>query len=178
MSPVCSRFALVSAAGLLLGLLAICDDAHAMYPPAPDRPDAAVDTDAARCRRYDTMQPQGTTNPSISTCETLSPGLGGLRSKLADSGWMVQGGTTFGGTFDLLNHGAHPQLYIGQNSTYRADAFAYLTYDLTRLGFAGESQLVLNTNVQAFSYAGENPTGFAINSLYISQRFNGGREQL
>lgn len=53
-----------------------------------------------------------------------------------------------------------------------------VTYDLSRVGFAGASQLVFNANVQAFSYAQENPTGFAINSLYVSQRFNEGREQL
>jgi porin len=178
MSANSYRLALVLAGSLLLGLSAICGDAYAMYPPSPDPSDATVDTDVARCHRYDTLQPQGTTNPSISTCETMSPELGGMRDKLADNGWLVQGGTVLGGTFDLLNHGQRPQLYIGQDPTYRANTFVYVTYDLSRLGFAGAAQLVFNANVQAFSYAGENPTGFAINSLYISQRFNDGREQL
>jgi len=178
MSPNSYRIALVLAGSVLLGLSVTCNDARADYESWTDSSDANVDADAGRCHRYDALQPQGTTNPSISTCETLSPGIGGLRDKLADNGWMVQGGTFLGGTFDLLDHGARPQLYIGQNSTYRANTFVYATYDLSRLGFAGTSQLVFNANVQAFSYAQENPTGFAINSLYVSQRFNDGRVQL
>ncbi|MFK2874575.1 hypothetical protein [Dyella lipolytica] len=172
------RAALVLAGSLLIAFSAICDDAHAEYQSLADSSDANGDTDAARCHRYDTLQPQGTTNPSISTCETLSPGLGGSRGKLADSGWMIEGGVYLGGTFDLLNHGARPQLYIGQDPTYRANTFIYVTYDLSRMGFAGASQLVFNANVQAFSYKQENPTGFAINSLYVNQRFNDGRQQL
>jgi porin len=184
MSRNTSRAALVLACSLLLGLSAICDDAHATYLlPLTDATDAnAVDANAAtlaaRCQRYDTLQPQGTTNPSISTCETVSPELGGAREKLADDGWLIQGGVYLGGTFDLLDHGQRPQLYIGQDPTYRANTFVYAIYDLSRLGFAGASQLVFNANVQAFSYIGENPSGFAINSLYVSQRFNDGRVQL
>jgi porin len=169
---------LVLAGSLLLALSAICSDAHAKLLPWADSSDESVDTDVARCHGYDQLQPRGTTNPSISTCDTLSPDWGGLRDTLADSGWMIQGGTFLGGTFDLLNHGARPQLYIGQDPTYRANTFVYVTYDLSRVGFAGVSQLVFNANVQNFSYAKENPTGFAINSLYVSQRFNDGREQV
>lgn len=169
---------IVLAVSALLALSAFGDDAHAEYEYPADSSDANVNTEVAHCHRYDTLQPQGTTNPSISTCETLSPELGGFREQLADNGWLIQGGTYLGGTFDLLNHGARPQLYIGQNPTYRANTFAYVIYDLSRIGFAGASQLVFNANVQAFSYAQENPTGFAINSLYVSQRFNDGREQL
>ncbi|WP_158628884.1 carbohydrate porin [Dyella choica] len=135
-------------------------------------------TDVLPCHRYDGLQPQGTTSPAISTCETMSPELGKVREKLAEHGWLIQGGMILGGTFDLLDHGAHPQLYIGQNPTYRANGYVTATYDLSRVGFAGASQLVFNANVQWFSYAGENPTGFAINSLYVSQRFNEGRVQL
>ncbi|MFC3650098.1 hypothetical protein ACFONN_00965 [Dyella humi] len=178
MSQNSYRFALVLAGGLLLGLSAVCDDAHAKYLLPTDSTDPGVSTDVAPCHRYDGLQPQGTTSPVISNCETLSPGLGGFREKLADRGWLIEGGVYLGGTFDLLNHSAHPQLYIGQDSTYRANAFVYVTYDLSRVGFAGASQLVFNANVQAFSYAQENPTGFAINSLYVSQRFNDGREQV
>lgn len=170
--------ALVLACSLLLVSSVICDDAHAEYQSLADSSDANVTTDVERCHRYDTLQPQGTTNPSISTCETVSPELGGLRESLADSGWMIQGGTFLGGTFDLLNHGHRPQLYIGQDPTYRANTFAYVIYDLSRLGFAGAAQLVFNANVQQFSYAQENPTGFAINSLYVNQRFNDGRLQV
>ncbi|MGC1550163.1 MAG: hypothetical protein WA777_16695, partial [Rhodanobacter sp.] len=170
------RAVLVLAGSFLLTLSVICDEAHADYQSLADSSDA--DVNVAHCQRYDRMQPQGTTNPTISTCETLSPNWSGSRDKLVDSGWLIQGGTYLGGTFDLLNHGERPQLYIGQNPTYRANTFVYVTYDLSRLGFAGASQFVFNANVQAFSYAGENPSGFAINSLYVSQRFNDGREQL
>ncbi|RDS81919.1 hypothetical protein [Dyella psychrodurans] len=180
MSKSGCRAALVSAGGLLLTLSVLCADAHAEYRFLTDSPDAGgnIDADVTPCQRYDRMQPQGTTNPAISTCETVSPDWGGSRQKMADSGWLLQGGVYVGGTFDLLNHDQHPQLYIGQDSTYRANVFLTATYDLSRIGFAGASQLVFNANEQWFSYAGENPTGFAINSLYITQRFNEGRVQL
>jgi len=178
MSQNSRRVAFLFAGGLLLGSLAICNDAHAKLVPLDDSSDLNADIDAARCHRYDGMQPQGTTSPVISTCETMSPGLGTLREKLADRGWWIEGGTIVGGTFDLLDHGARPQLYIGQDPTYRFNTYVYATYDLSRIGFAGASQLVFNANVQAFSFKGENPTGFAINSLYVNQRFNDGRVQV
>ena len=143
-----------------------------------DALDANLTADVPACHRYDGLQPQGTSSSPISTCETLSPDLGKFRASLTDNGWWMEAGTALGGTFDMLDRSAHPQLYIGQDPTYRANTYIYVTYDLSRIGFAGASQLVFNANVQAFSYAGENPTGFAINSLYISQRFNDGREQV
>jgi porin len=177
------RTALVLAGGLLLASSVFCESARADYLFPPDGSGASVQDDAVaaaakRCQHYDSLQPQGTTNPAISTCENLSPDWGGLRKTLADDGWLIQGGTFLGGTFDLLDHGQHPQLYIGQDSTYRANTYITATYDLSRIGFAGAAQLVFNANVQWFSFAGENPTGFAINSLFISQRFNDGREQV
>ncbi|WP_147293184.1 carbohydrate porin [Dyella monticola] len=172
------RATLAFAASCLLASLAICDNAHATLMLPTDALDANLTADVPACHRYDGLQPQGTTSVPISTCETLSPDLGKFRASLTDNGWWIEGGTFLGGTFDLLNHAAHPQLYIGQDPTYRANTYVYITYDLSRIGFAGASQLVFNANVQAFSYAGENPTGFAINSLYISQRFNDGREQV
>lgn len=172
------RTTLVFAAGLFLVLSAVCEKARATFLLPADSLDANLNTDIPACHRYDGLQPQGTTNPAISTCETVSPDLGKFRQELADNGWLIQGGVFVGGTFDLLNHGARPQLYIGQDPTYRANTFVYVTYDLSRIGFAGASQLVFNANVQAFSYKGENPTGFAINSLYVNQRLNDGRQQL
>jgi porin len=177
-----SRFSylvtLICAASLLLALSSVCNSAHATLITSTDSSDANIGNDIVPCHRYDGLQPQGTTNPAISTCETMSPEMGKFRQELADDGWLIQGGTFLGGTFDLLNHGAHPQLYIGQDPTYRANTFVTATYDLSRIGFAGAAQLVFNANVQWFSYIGENPTGFAINSFYISQRFNNGRVQL
>ncbi|MBE1159893.1 carbohydrate porin [Dyella acidiphila] len=165
-------------AGLLLALSAVSGNAHAKLVPLADSDGIGANTDMAPCHRYDDLLPQGTTNPAISTCETMSPEMGQFRRKLADKGWLIEGGSVVGGTFDLLDHGARPQLYIGQDPTYRANTYAYLVYDLSRIGFAGASQLVINANVQAFSYVGENPSGFAINSLYITQRFNDGRVQV
>lgn len=170
----CASLAL--AASLCLALLTVCGNAHANLP-APDG-NADFTTDLPACHRYDGLQPQGSTNPPISTCETMSPELGKWRARLADEGWLIQGGSVIGGTFDLLHHEAHPQLYIGQDPTYRANTYVTATYDLSRIGFAGVSQLVFNANVQWFSFRGENPNGFAINSLYVSQRFNDGREQV
>ena len=179
MSPFSCRFVLVSVASLFV-LSAMLDEAQATLVAAADADPSGTNlgTDVPPCHRYDGLQPQGTTNPSISTCETMSPEMGRLRARLAEDGWLIQGGSAFGGTFDLAGHEAHPQLYIGQNPTYRANTFMTATYDLSRIGFAGAAQLVFNANVQWFSYAGENPTGFAINSFYVSQRFNDGRMQL
>ena len=178
MSTKINRIALVLSGSLLLALSAISNTAHATLITSVDPSGANTSPDIIPCHRYDGLQPQGTTNPAISTCETMSPDLGKLRESLAEHGWLIQGGTNVGGTFDLLNRSAHPQLYIGQNPTYRFGSFVTATYDLSRLGFAGTSQLVFNANVQWFSYAGENPNGFAINSFYVSQRFNDGRTQL
>jgi len=178
MSPISNRIAFVLAGSLLLAFSAISDTAHATLITSVDPSGANTSPDIIPCHRYDGLQPQGTTNPAISTCETMSPDLGKFRASLADHGWLLQGGTNVGGTFDLLNRSAHPQLYIGQNPTYRFGSFVTATYDLSRIGFAGVAQLVFNANVQWFSFAGENPNGFAINSFYISQRFNDGRTQL
>jgi porin len=178
MSQNTCRASLALAGLVLLALSVVCDNAYAKLLPPADGFDANLNTDIPVCHRYDGLQPQGTTNPAISTCETVSPDMGKFRRDLAEHGWLIQGGLFVGGTFDLLHHAAHPQLYIGQDPTYRANTFITATYDLSRVGFAGAAQLVFNANVQWFSYAGENPTGFAINSFYISQRFNDGREQL
>ena len=178
MSKNFRRFVPVLAGGLWLLSWAVCSDAHANLVVAADSADVNMAADILPCNRYDGLQPQGTTNPAISTCDTLSPDLGTFRKTSTDHGWLIQGGLTLGGTFDLLDHGAHPQLYIGQNSTYRTLSYVAITYDLSRVGFAGDSLLVFNANVQRFTYAGENPTGFAINSLYVSQRFKQGRVQL
>ena len=179
MSPFSCRFVLVLVASLFV-LSAVLDKAHATLVAAADADPSGANfgTDMIPCHRYDGLQPQGTTNPAISTCETMSPEMGKLRASLAEDGWLIQGGSAFGGTFDLAGREARPQLYIGQNPTYRANTFMTATYDLSRIGFAGAAQLVFNANLQWFSYAGENPTGFAINSFYVSQRFNDGRTQL
>lgn len=178
MSKIAHRAAFVLAGSLLLALSAYCDDARADYQFPTDSSDVGVQAGLARCQRYDRLQAQGTTSPAISTCDTLSPDWNGLRDDLAGSGWLIQGGTVLGGTFDLLHHGERPQLYIGQDPTYRANTFVTATYDLSRLGFAGDALLLFNANLQAFSFAEENPRGFAINSLYVSQRFDNGRVQL
>lgn len=176
MPPPTRRTALVLAGILWLALAAMRNDAHAMPAPIPD--DASFNTALAPCHRFDGLQPQGTTHSPISTCETVSPNMGKFREYLAEHGWLVAGDVSLGGTFDLLHHGAHPQLYIGQDPTYRATLDMYATYDLSRIGFAGQSQLVFNVDVQKFTYTGENPTGFSFNSLYVNQRFNDGRVQL
>jgi porin len=175
----------VLSGSLLLVLLMVCGDARADYGPMTDAVDGDATTDATnnhaeldRCHRYDSMQPRGTTNPMVSTCDTVSPDWGKLRESMANSGWLIEGGVGAGFSYDVLDHQQHPQLYIGQNPSYRTNPFVTITYDLGRIGFPGTSQFVFNADVQAFSYAGENPTGFAINSLYINQRFHDGQVQL
>lgn len=186
MFPHAPRCAVSALSGsLLLALLTMCSNAHADYGPMPDSTDtdghsemANNHVDIARCHRYDGLQPQGTISPPISTCETVSPGWGTLREKLANSGWLIGGGIGVGGSYDLFHHDARPQLYIGQSPSFRTNPYVYVTYDLSRIGFAGASQLVFNADFQAFSYHQENPTGLSINSLYINQRFNDGQVTL
>ena len=188
MSPHVLRSAVPAVSGsllLALVLLGVCGDARADYAPVTSAVDPDTSPDDAgsnlgmmACHRYDGLQPQGTISPPISTCETLSPEWGAWRHKLADHGWLIGGGIGVGVSYDLLHHNEHPQRYIGQNPSYRTNPFVYATYDLSRLGFAGASQLVFNADFQAYSYHQENPTGLSINSLYINQRFMQGDVQL
>ncbi|GFZ96722.1 carbohydrate porin [Dyella caseinilytica] len=183
MFPHALRYAAPVLSGcLLVVLLAMCGDARADYEPTTDadtQSDATTDnSDIARCHRYDSLQPRGTTSPLVSTCETVSPEWGGLREDLADSGWLIEGGGSVGFSYDLFQHDEHPQRYIGQDPSYRTNPFVAITYDLSRIGFPDATQLVFNVDFQAFSYAGENPTGLSFNSFYINQHFNDGRVQL
>jgi porin len=186
MSPHVLRHAVsVLSGSLLVILLAISGEARADYGPMTDAADDENSSDATNhppvtksCDHYDTMQPRGTTNPLVSTCETVSPEWGGLRGTLADNGWFIEGGVGGGFSYDLFDHQEHPQRYIGQDPSFRVNPYVAVTYDLSRIGFGGVSQLVFNADVQAFSYAGENPTGFSINSLYVNQRFHDGQVQL
>jgi porin len=186
MSPHALRYAMsVLSGSLLLALWAMSGAAHAGYGPMTDGDDTSGTStmandhvDTARCHHYDDFQPRGTTNPPLSTCETVSPDWSKLRDSLVDNGWLVEGGVGAGFSYDVFDHDEHPQRYIGEDPSYRTNLYAYVTYDLSRIGFPAASQLVFNANVQAFSYADENPTGFAVNSLYINQRFYDGRVQL
>ena len=188
MSPHAFRHAApLLSSSLFFVLVAMCGNARADYGPLPSDVPSDTDTrsnlanrhvDIPRCQRNDGLQPQGTVSPPISTCETLSPDWDGWRNKLADHGWMIGGGISVGGSYDVLNHHEHTQLYIGQDPSFRTNPFVYATYDLGRIGFAGASQLVFNADFQAFSYTDENPTGLSFNSLYINQRFHDGKVQL
>lgn len=164
--------------GLLLALLAICSDARANYEFAMDAADMSPPSGAPRCQSYDRLQSQGTTSPAVSTCETVSPDWGALRESMANDGWLIQGGASIGVTYDVLHHDAHPQLYIGQSASFRTNPYVTVTYDLNRIGFGGSALLVFNADFQAFSFAGENPTGLSLNTLYVNQRFNDGHVQL
>jgi porin len=175
----------VLSGSLLLALMAVCGEARADYGPMTDAADATTSSDVmdsqvqlARCHRYDDAQPRGTTSPMVSTCDTVSPEWGTLRERMADSGWLMEGGGSVGFSYDLFHHDEHPQRYIGEDPSFRTNPFIMATYDLGRIGFPGTSQLVFNADFQAFSYAGENPTGLSLNSLYVNQRFNDGRVQL
>jgi porin len=139
---------------------------------------AAADADVTPCQRFDQLRPRGTEDPAISMCETLSPDWGGVRDELTDNGVLIAGGTSGGGTYDLLDHREHPQLYIGQDPTARLVSYLYATYELNRVGFTDSSQLVFHADYQMYSYSPESPSGLALDSLYINQPFNDGHLQL
>src|SRR5471030_2028313 len=81
--------------------------------------------------------------------------MGGLREKLYENGWMLQGGISTGVTYDLLHPDSSvPQAYTGQRPTYSQAALAVLTYDLSRVGFSKDSQFIISGEWNESSYLG------------------------
>ncbi|MDE1167762.1 MAG: carbohydrate porin [Pseudomonas sp.] len=112
---------------------------------------------------------------SVPVCARVSPQLGGLREALAEHGFGFTATSYNGYTYDVLGHNAKPQVYNGQNPSYNASLSTYLTYDLTRLGFANDAQFTLAAQWVGANYTPANPrvttmTVFAINQSFFNKQ--------
>ncbi|MDR3447845.1 MULTISPECIES: carbohydrate porin [unclassified Dyella] len=138
---------------------------------------AAKTTD---CAMYDKYRLRGSETAIITTCDTLSPDLGGLRKSMINSGWLVQNYSSVTESYDL-NHADRdvPQTYSGQRPTFQANTNFTITYDLSRVGFFGQNaqfgaQVTWNQN----SYLGNGLRGAFVNQLSIEQEFANSRVRL
>ncbi|HDS0918861.1 TPA: carbohydrate porin [Pseudomonas putida] len=111
-------------------------------------------------------------------CETIAPELFGLRSTLAENGMGLALNVQPNFRYDVLGHNEKPQLYNGQNPTYRQSTTFKLTYDLTRMGWGGDAQFVLGGTWESGSYKSGNPNFATMSSFAVNQRFYDGRLEL
>lgn len=132
------------------------------------------------CHDYDAFVSRGSEAPIITTCETLSPELLGLRPRLYDNGWMFMGYYSAAETYDLRGQEARPQTYNGQRPSFSGTLATITTYDLSRLGWWGKkSQLTFEVNSWRTVYrdAGLNDDA-AVSQLSVEQEFADGRVRI
>lgn len=124
------------------------------------------------CLAYDQNRARGLETPLSSTCDSLSPGMGGLREKMYENGWLLQGGISSSLTYDVLHpSNSVPQSYTGQRPTYGQSALAVLTYDLSRVGFSKDSQFIISGYWDESSYLGSGVRSGFVGQLSIEQEF-------
>jgi porin len=104
-------------------------------------------------------------------CETISPELGGIRSELAEHGIGVWGNVMPNYRYDILGHNETPQLYNGQNPTWRQSSSLGMTYDMTRMGWGGKAQFTFAISSETGSYKSSNPNFLTMSIFAINQRF-------
>jgi porin len=103
-------------------------------PPPLDRSLSAGNPDCQKYDQYNTRIMSTIYMPSV--CDTVSPGLFGLRDRLADAGWGIQGSFSPVAEYDIKNrYGSTTQKYAGQNPSAYSISTLYVTYDLNRIGF-------------------------------------------
>lgn len=147
--------------------------------PATSIPQSAIPEQSAGCERYKRYMPRvEAVLTQTAPCDTLFPALGGVRETLADHGFGLSASFGPNYRYDLLGHNATPQLYNGQNPTYRQSTSFKLTYDLTRLGWGGDAQFVLGVNWENGSFKSSNPNFVTMSTFAINQRFYDGQLEL
>lgn len=149
-------------------------------PLARAQPEAGEAASSPACRDYDKFVTRGSESPIITTCETLSPDLLGLRPKLYDNGWMFMGYYSASETYDLRGQEARPQMYNGQRPSFSGTLGTITTYDLSRLGWWGkQAQLTFEVNSWRNTYrdGGVNDDA-AVAQLSVEQRFADGRVRI
>jgi porin len=127
---------------------------------------------STNCLAYDQMRSKGSEAPLASVCDSLSPELGGLRAKMAESGWLFQFGNISSLTYDLLHADSSvPQSYVGQRPTYNQTTMGIMTSDLSRIGFSQHSQLTISGVWVEASYLGAGVRSAYFSGLSIEQEF-------
>lgn len=171
---------------LVLAIVLVLAASVAYAKPAAESAASLADAQASAgsavpgCRDYDAFVSCGSESPIITTCETLSPELLGLRPKLYDNGWMFMGFYSASETYDLRGQEARPQLYNGQRPSFSGTLATITTYDLSRLGWWGKnSQLTFEANSWRTVYrdAGLNDDA-AVAQLSVAQEFADGRVRI
>lgn len=171
---------------LVLAIVLVLAASVAYAKPAAESAASLADAQASAgsavpgCRDYDAFVSRGSESPIITTCETLSPELLGLRPKLYDNGWMFMGFYSASETYDLRGQEARPQVYNGQRPSFSGTLATITTYDLSRLGWWGKkSQLTFEANSWRTVYrdAGLNDDA-AVTQLSVEQEFADGRVRI
>lgn len=93
------------------------------------------------CSSSDYLKIRGITIPFPSICQTISPDLFGARKWLTKAGIGIHGYGQHLFQYDLLGNENGPQSYIGQKPTNTSYLFAYIQYDLGKIGLPKGSQL-------------------------------------
>jgi porin len=133
---------------------------------------ATVPSTPPKCSDYDRYLTRAEIAfKNVPICARISPQLGGLREALADHGFGFTATSYNGYTYDVLGHNAKPQLYNGQDPSYNASLNAYLTYDLTRLGFANDAQFTLAGQWVGANYTPANPRVTSLTEMVVNQSF-------
>ena len=100
--------------------------------------------DTPECAQYEPLLTRAELSfKNVPVCARINPGLWGLRKELAAHGIGFTATSYNGYTYDVLGNNAKKQVYNGQNPSYNTSLNLYLTYDLTRIGFANDAQLTL-----------------------------------
>jgi porin len=124
------------------------------------------------CLTYDQNRERGLETPLATTCDSLSPSMGGLREKMYENGCVLQGGISSSLTYDVLHPSSSvPQSYTGQRPTYGESTLAILTYDLSRVGFSKDSQFIIAGMWNETSYLGAGVRSAFVSALAIEQEF-------
>ena len=153
---------------------------YAKYPLAVSlaafaltQPAVAADTPAEpECAQYEKLLTRAELSfKNVSVCARIKPDLWGLRKELAEHGIGLTATSYNGYTYDVLGHNASKQVYNGQKPSYNTSLNLYLTYDLTRIGFANDAQLTLAGNWVDATYTPANPRVKTVSVFAINQSF-------
>ena len=133
----------------------------------------AADTPTApECEQYEKLQTRAKLAfKNVPICARIKPDLWGLRKELAEHGIGFTATSYNGYTYDVQGNNAKKQVYNGQNPSYNTSLHLYLTYDLTRIGFANDAQLTLAGNWVDANYTPANPRVKTVSVFAINQSF-------
>lgn len=140
----------------------------------------AADTPAApECAQYEKLLTRAEVAfKNVSICSRIKPDLWGLRKELAEHGIGITATSYNGYTYDVLGNNAKKQVYNGQNPSYNTSVNLYLTYDLTRIGFANDAQLTLAGTWADATYTPANMRVKTVSVFAINQSFFNHRVEL